>query len=70
LTAIERKFSMTDKEQVQSLLNSLPDDVTLEQIEYHIYVQQKLARAEEDIREGRVIPHEEVVERMQKWRIE
>jgi predicted transcriptional regulator len=61
---------MTDKEQAQSLLDSLPDDVTFEQIEYHLYVRQKIAQGLEDIQAGRVIDHEEVVKRMQKWRIE
>lgn len=70
MAVCERKILMTDKEQAQSLLDSLPDDVTFEQIEYHLYVRQKIAQGPEDIRAGRVIDHEEVVKRMQKWRIE
>ncbi|HET6512888.1 MAG TPA: hypothetical protein VFH43_11890 [Candidatus Kapabacteria bacterium] len=61
---------MTDKEEALSLIKSLPEDVTFEQIEYHLYVRQKIAQGLEDIKEGRVVDHEEVVKRMQKWRIE
>ena len=61
---------MTDKEQALSLIKSLPEDVTFEQIEYHLYVRQKIAQGLDDIKTGRVIEHEEVVKRMQKWRIE
>ena len=60
---------MTDKEEALSLIKSLPEDVTFEQISYHLYVQRKLAESEADVKAGRVIDHEEVVRRMQKWLI-
>lgn len=59
---------MTDKQQAITLIESMPDDVTLDEIMYHIDLCQKIAEGESDLKEGRVIDHEEVVRRMQKWR--
>lgn len=33
---------LTAKEEVESLLNKLPDDCTLEDIQYHLYVIEKV----------------------------
>jgi hypothetical protein len=56
------------KEDIISLIQELPDDTTLEDIQYHLFVKQKLLRAEEQIKEGKTIPHEEVMEKARaKW---
>lgn len=55
------------KEQVKQLLDKLPDDCTYEDIQYHLFMLDKLAQGEADIAAGRVIPHEEVKRRMAKW---
>jgi cell division protein FtsX len=57
----------TAKEDVQHLLEQLPDDVSLEQIQYHIYVRQKIERARAEVRAGNVLSQEEAEERMAKW---
>jgi hypothetical protein len=57
----------TAKEDVQHLLEQLPDDVSLEQIQYHIYVRQKIDRARAEVRAGNVLSQEEAEERMAKW---
>ena len=57
----------TAKEEVRKLLDNLPDEATFEDIQYHIYVRQKIERGLEDIREGRVLYQEEVERRMSKW---
>ncbi len=54
------------KEDVIKLIQELPDDATLEDIQYHLFVKQKLLRAEEQIKEGKIIPHEEVMEKARK----
>ena len=54
------------KEDIISLIQELPDDTTLEDIQYHLFVKQKLLRAEEQIKEGKTIPHEEVMEKARK----
>ena len=55
------------KEQVKQLLEALPDDCTFEDIQYHLYVLDRIAQGEKDISEGRVIPHQEVKRRMAEW---
>ncbi len=57
----------TAKEDIRHLLEQLPDDVSLEQIQYHIYVRQKIERARAEVRAGNVLSQEEAEERMAKW---
>jgi len=54
------------KEDIIKLIQDLPDDATLEDIQYHLFVKQKLLRAEEQIKEGKTIPNEEVMEKARK----
>ncbi len=58
--------SINIKEQVIKLIQNLPEDITLEDIQYHLFVKQKLLKAEKQIREGKTIPHEQVIERVKK----
>lgn len=58
----------TAKDQVRELLESLPEDASYEDIQYHIYVRQQVERGVADAEAGRVIPHEEVMKRLNKWR--
>ena len=55
------------KAEAMRLIQSLPDDCTIEDIQYHLYVLDRLSQAEKDIDEGRLIPHEEVKRRFAKW---
>ena len=56
------------KETVRDLLDKLPDDCTLEDVLYHLYVLQAIDRGLADAEAGRTIPHEEVAEEMRrKW---
>jgi len=57
----------TAKEQVRQLLSALPEDATLEDIQYHIYVRQKIEQGLADVEAGRVVSHAEVQQRLAKW---
>jgi len=57
----------TAKEEVRKMLEQLPDDVSFEDIQYHIYVREKIERGLKDIQEGRVLSQEDIEERMSKW---
>ena len=57
----------TAKQEVMELLKDLPDTSTLEEIQYHLYVRQKVQRGIQDVEEGRVYTQEEVEKRMEKW---
>lgn len=57
----------TDKEAVREILEQLPEDASLEDIQYHIYVRQKVLRGLTAANEGKVIPQEEIEKRMARW---
>lgn len=57
----------TAKEAVRELLEQLPEDASLEDIQYHIYVWQKVQKGLEAVGGGKVIPQEEVEKRMARW---
>jgi hypothetical protein len=52
------------KESVIQLVESLPDDCTVEDIQYHLYVREKVLAGSRAIDEGRVQSHEEVGRRL------
>jgi hypothetical protein len=59
---------MTTKETVKALLDRLPDDCTLDDVQYHLYVTQAAARGEADRVAGRTFPQAQVeAEMRRKW---
>jgi len=61
---------LTTKQQVQKVLDQLPDDCTIEDVQYHLYVADLIRRRCDmsDREDG--IPHDEVVKRLAPWRTE
>lgn len=57
----------TAKKDVRSLLQKLPDDCTIEDIQYHLYVIEKINRGIQRIKKEGGIPQEEVEKRLAKW---
>ena len=56
------------KETVKALLDRLPDDCSLDDVLYHLYVIQSVERGLDDIAHRRVILHDEVAETLRrKW---
>lgn len=55
------------KQTVHEILDRLPDDATLEQIEYQIHVRRMIERGLLDVEEGRVVSSEEAEQRMNEW---
>jgi hypothetical protein len=58
---------LSAKEEVRRLLELLPDDASLEDIQYHIYVRQKIMRGLEDIEADRTLSEEDFETRIAKW---
>ena len=58
---------MTAKEVILKLLDALPDDATIEDIQYHLYVLQKIQAGQAAADEGETIPHEEVMRQLAQW---
>ena len=57
----------TAKDEIRELLELLPEESSLEDIQYHIYVRQKIQKGLEAAGEGKVISQEEVERRMARW---
>lgn len=57
----------TAKSEVESLLRRLPDDCTLEDIQYHLYVVEKVHRGLELAESQGTLSQEEVERRLSKW---
>jgi predicted transcriptional regulator len=45
----------------------MPDNCTLEEIQYQLYLRQKLEKSRAAAAEGRLVPHDEVKRRLSKW---
>ena len=48
------------KEQAKQLVERLPEQATWDDLMHALYVHQKLEAGLEDVRQGRVVPHDEV----------
>jgi len=57
----------TAKETVKTLLERLPDKCTIEDIQYHLYVIEKIQRSLERAEKEGAIEQEEVEKRLSKW---
>jgi hypothetical protein len=57
----------TAKDEVKALLQKLPDDCSLEDIQYHLYVIEKVRNGLEAADSQGVISQAEVEQRLGKW---
>jgi hypothetical protein len=57
----------TAKNEVQQLLSKLPDDCSLEDIQYHLYVIEKVRNGLEVADTQGTLSQEEVEQRLGKW---
>jgi len=59
------------KEEIIELIKKLPEDTTIDDIMYHLYVKKKIIAGIKDIDQGKVVPHEQVMEnakkRLEQW---
>ena len=59
------------KEEIIALIRHLPEDATIDDIMYHLYVKKKILMGINEVELGKVIPHEQVMEnakkRLEKW---
>lgn len=61
---------MGTKQRVRALLDRLPDDCSLEDVLYHLYVLQVVEQGREEAASGETIPHAEVAEELRrKWQL-
>ncbi|MBI5039910.1 MAG: hypothetical protein HZB57_01460 [Gammaproteobacteria bacterium] len=57
----------TAKEEVKALLDKLPDDCSLEDVQYHLYVVEKIHRGIERAGEEGTLTQDEVERKLGKW---
>ena len=55
------------KEIVQGLLDILPDDCTLDEVQCHLWVRQRIEEARQEIREGKYFSQEEIEKDLSEW---
>jgi len=56
----EKYMQATIKKNAIELINSLPDSTTWDDIMYEIYVKQKIDKGLDDVKNGKLTPHENV----------
>jgi hypothetical protein len=61
------EVAVSPKQRVEALLKNLPDDCTLEDIQYHLLVIQKLEKRIAEADKGSFLSPEEVEKRFNKW---
>jgi predicted transcriptional regulator len=59
--------AQTPKQEAAEVLRNLPDDSSLEDIQYHLYVLEKIRKGREDIATGRACTQEEAKQRLDRW---
>ncbi len=57
----------TAKEEVKALLDKLPDDCSLEDVQYHLYVVEKIRRGIERAEKEGMLSQDEVERKLNKW---
>ncbi len=55
------------KEDIKTLLDKLPDDCSLEDVQYHLYVVEKIRKSLDRVEEEGVLNQTEVERRLDKW---
>ena len=57
-----------EKHEIIELIRRLPDDVTTADIMEELYFKQQVDRGLQDVAEGRTLSHEELKQRVARWR--
>jgi predicted transcriptional regulator len=55
------------KQVAREILDSLPDDCSLEEIQYRLYVRQMVEEGRQDVRKGNVVSQEEIEQDLERW---
>ncbi len=57
----------TVKAEIRKMIDALPEDVTIEDIQYHLYVRERIERARAEVEQGKLLDEDEVERRMAQW---
>lgn len=61
------KCIMAVKQEAQEMIQNLPDNCTYEDIQYHLYVVEKIKNGINRAKNGEVLSHQDAKVRMAKW---
>ncbi|MGV9173501.1 MAG: hypothetical protein ACOC44_17020 [Promethearchaeia archaeon] len=54
------------KEEIIEFIRKLPEDTTIDEIMYHLYVKKKINDGLTDLEQKKTIPHEDVMEKIKR----
>ena len=57
----------TAKDELKKLLEQMPESASIEELQYHIYVRQKIQKGLDAEAEGKVFSQAEAEQRMARW---
>lgn len=57
------------KESVINLIKNMPDNCTVEDIQYELYVKQKIEKGLHDVEQGNLITEEEMDKEIDSWHV-
>ncbi len=55
------------KQEVEAMIHALPDDATFEDMQYRLYVLEKIHLGRHSLKQDGGVPHEEAKRKMAKW---
>jgi hypothetical protein len=58
---------MAEKDIAKQVIDALPEGATMDDIMHALYVRAKFGKGEQEIRDGKGIPHDEAKRRLSKW---
>ena len=61
------RATSTAKQQVESLLHKLPENCSLEDIQYHLYVLDKVRHGLADAKQQATLSQDDVEKRLSQW---
>jgi predicted transcriptional regulator len=62
---------LSTKKTVRELLDRMPDDCSLDDVLYHLYVMQSIEQGKADAKSGSTLSHEDVARELRKkWQAE
>jgi hypothetical protein len=64
---VMNEVAASPKQRIENLLRSLPDDCSLEDVQYHLYVMQMLENRLAEADKGHFLSPEETEKRFSKW---
>ena len=60
-------MASSPKQVARQILDSLPDDCSLEEIQYRLYVRQMVEEGRQDVRNGDVVSQQEIEQDLERW---